>query len=189
MKNYELLGLDQVIDPERNFDIELKELADERVQKLGCPNVKYRRRHIVILLTYPCWNHMGLVEFRAVTLELEEGLMLVADYFHGDWWTVDNIRCVERESPELLRLRRSNTVEKIIMVNTREMDRSQPDCEFEWHDELRSGIIFGGLLERWDEVAHLCSALDADVPLEYSAGTIVDEYFQFYLCVAGKLSG
>ncbi|QDU47642.1 hypothetical protein Mal52_61770 [Symmachiella dynata] len=185
MKNYELLGY-EVNEVTRNYS---KYLRERRGELHGCPRATFRRSHIEILLDYPCLQQLGYEEIGDVSAELEEGLALVVDYFHGDWWRAENIRRIERESPELLHIKPWMNVDAIILDNSQDMDRSNPDCKFEWHDELRSGIIFGGLLEKWDEVAHICAALDADVSPEYSAGTIIDEYFQYYLCVAGKLSG
>ena len=132
---------------------------------------------------------MGFVDFADVSPELVTGLSVVEDYFHGDWWTEESIRRIESESPDLLRLSQWQTVDSIIRGNAKRMDRSQPDCKFQWHDELRAGIIFGGLLDEWDKVAHICSAVDAETRPEYSAGTVVEQYFQWYLCVAGRESG
>lgn len=189
MKNYELLGCGDQISPGTRSYMNLEQLKADRSKREGSPNAKHRSTHIRTLLSYPCWKHMGFVELPNVTPELEEGLSLVEDYFHGDWWTEESVRRVERESPELLRLSGSYTVERILGMNIQQMDRSHPECLFRWRDELRSGIVFGGLLGEWDKVAHICSALDAQVQPEYTAGTVVYEYFQWYLCVAGRLSG
>ncbi len=187
MKNYELLGVD-ANSPEE-FEERLQDLDAERCDVEGCPLWTYRIRLIQILLNYPCWKQMGYVEISDVAQRLEDGYNAVLDYFRGDWWTEGNIRHVELESPELLPIKPWLNVDAIIKDNAQHMDRSSPSCMFQWYEPLRSGIIFGGLLEKWDDVAHICSALDADVPPEYSAGTIIDEYFHYYLCVAGKLSG
>jgi len=187
MKNFELLELQNL--PKEEIDNDLDVLTEERTTREGCPRYKFKSSLIHTFLEYAWWKHVGYREHPDVSPELQEGLSLALEYFHGDWWTADNIRRVERESPELLHITEWSNVEDIVRDNAQHMDRSQPDCDFRWHDEVRSGIIFGGMLEKWDEVAHICSALDADVMLEYSAGTIVDEYFQYYLCVAGNLSG
>ncbi|QDU47643.1 hypothetical protein Mal52_61780 [Symmachiella dynata] len=187
MKNYELLGID-ANNPEEFAD-RLRELDAERRDAEECPRWTYRRSYILTLLEYPCWEQMGYIEISDLPQRLEDGCKAVIDYFHGDWWREENIRRIERETPELLRIKPWSTVENIIENNAQRMDRSNPDCMFQWYEPLRSGIIFGGLLEKWDDVAHICSALDADVAPEYSAGTIIDEYFHYYLCVAGKLSG
>lgn len=187
MKNFELLGLRDL--PEKEIDRGLEILSEEQEGSEGCPRQAHMSGLIHNYLEHAWWKHVGYRKRPDVIPELQEGLSLVVEYFHGDWWTADNIRRVERERPEILHLKEWTTVEKIIKSNAQDMDRSNLDCNFRWRDQVRSGIIFGGMLEKWDEVAHICSALDADVKLEYSAGTIVDEYFQYYLCVAGNLSG
>ncbi|MCA9111044.1 MAG: hypothetical protein KDA52_13920 [Planctomycetaceae bacterium] len=178
----------------RSIDQELLSLkTPERLLKWrgnveGSPDANHYSSYIGVLLKYPCWKHMGFVDFSDVSPELVTGLSVVEDYFHGDWWTEEDVRRVERESPDRLRLGQWNTIEATIRVNAQRMDRSKPDCRFHWHDELRAGIIFGAMLEKWDKVAHICSAVDAYTSPEYSAGTVVEEYYKWYLCIAGRLS-
>lgn len=189
MQNYEKLGYGDRITPELNYDRKVEKLAVERQEKAGSPRIRYWQRQIEIMMTYPCWKHLGVVELPDVRDEVEEGFALAVEYFHGDWWTEEGVRRVEKNDPEKLWLSKGRkTVENIIAVNAQHLDRSNPDCLFEWHKCLRSGMLLGALLGKWGEVGHLCSWVDAAVKPEYSAGTVVDEYYDLYLCMAGQLS-
>ena len=188
MKNYELLESTKSMRQEQLALLTPEKLAKRREKLAGSPSVSHYWNHIKVLQKYPCWKHMGFAHFSDVSPELLTGLSVVEDYFFGDWWTEENIRRVSNEAPDRLRLTQWKTVESTIVENVGRMDRSSPGCKFLWHGELRAGIIFGGLLEEWDKVAHICSAVDAETNPEYSAGTIVEEYFKWYLCVAGRLS-
>jgi hypothetical protein len=191
VKNYQLLGF-WVSDSwsAKGYEEAFEGLVEERGWFDGRPpDPGARLTHIEVLIGYLCWKHMGFLEMPDVTPELEEGLFEVTDYFHGDWWTEQSLRRLAKESPELAGITEYDSIEDIIESNAELMDRSSPEGDSKWRRELRAGIIFGGLLGKWDEVVHICSALDADVSVEYSAGTIIDQYFHFYLVLAGKLSG
>ena len=49
-------------------------------------------------------------------------------------------------------------------------------------------MILAGLVGRWEDIGRISSWFDATIEPEYSAGTIEDEYYQLFVCIAGGLS-
>jgi hypothetical protein len=189
VKNYQLVECWVTWTAKEYEEIFERLRAERRRFDARPPDPGERSGLIDTLFQYLCWKHLGFLDMPDVTPDLEEGLFEVTDYFHGDWWSEENLRRVARESPELAGVSEDASIEDVIKEYAELMDPSNPEGEFSWHEELRAGIIFGGLLEKWDDVSHICSALDADVSVQYSAGTLIDQYFHYYLAVAGKLSG
>ena len=152
------------------------------------PNATQRAHAIKSIFNLVAFQHLGFGEVPGIRERVEMGIDLSVDYFGGDWWTPDGINRLEPEKKSKFRLDDPKQLENTVERNARALNKSHPERELEWYSALRGGLFFGGLSERWEDVMRICSWFDATIEPEYSAGTIENQLFQLYICIAGSLS-
>ena len=157
--NYELLG--------RKWDYNkpLPELIEHRRQKDAKFGKVPDSARIRQKLLYPALRHLGFgpIGIDDVRKEIDHGVDLAVEYFHGTWWYTDEISD-DRDS-------------------LKAMDKKRP-----WYEALTSSLFLAGLVGRWDDIGKIGSWFDATIEPEYQAGQIEDEYMQLFICIAGSLS-
>jgi hypothetical protein len=108
-------------------------------------------------------EHLGFGLVENLSTHLNQGVDRSLAYFFGDWWRADE-------------------------TDAKALDKSRPDRELQWFKVLPNAMLLGGLTERWDDVAKICSWFDESIEMEYQGGMIEDAYMQLFLCIASSLS-
>lgn len=177
--NYEILGRKWCYTrPLREAIAHWRELeSTERVE----PDCETRSSLIRRKLFFPALRHLGFgpIDADEVRREVDDGVTLSVDYFHGDWWRADAIRQFDFTDDEK---------EDLIEFNRSGLDKSYPHRKLQWYTALTSALFLAGLVERWGDLSKICSWFDATIEPEYQAGEIEDEYQLVLLCIAGSLA-
>jgi hypothetical protein len=93
---------------------------------------------------------------------LNRGVAVAVHYFCDDWWKGDKDA-------------------------TRAMDKSRNRRDLNWFEAFSRGLLLGLLSERWQDVARVCSWVEADLRPEYMGDEIEDELVHVYRSVAAGL--
>ena len=126
----------------------------------GQPHQQFTREgRIAETVIYAVLEHLGYGPIDMLSARLDQGVDRAVEYFLGDWWTGDE-------------------------DDARSLDKSRPDRQLRWFDVLPHALLLGGLTNRWDDVARICSWFDASVEMQYQGGLLEDEYMQMFLCIA-----
>ncbi|MES2792231.1 MAG: hypothetical protein V4719_21620 [Planctomycetota bacterium] len=146
-------------------------------------------------LFFPALRHLGFspISDELVQRECHRAMDRAVEYFTGSWWRVEEIDKLPSEMLVMLHLfkpidRISPTREYHLDEISKGLDKSRKDRKLKWYDALTNALFFGGLLNRWDDLAKICSWFDGSIEPEYQAGTLEDEYMQLFVCIAGSLA-
>lgn len=107
-------------------------------------------------------HHLGYQLTKPVEYFLEKGFDVVVDYFCGDWW---------------------KDVESIV----EQFNKPINERYLLWIQPFSQGLLIGLLTERWDDIAKVCSWVEADLPPEYTGGDFEDELVHVYRSIAAGL--
>lgn len=130
----------------------------------GKPNQQISREaHIDYTVNCAVLAHLGYGPIEDLAGRLNRGVDDSVEYFFGDWWRGDE-------------------------YDARALDKSRPDRTLRWFDVLPNALLLGGLTDRWDDVAKICSWFDASIQMEYRGGMNEDCDMLLYLCIASSLS-
>jgi hypothetical protein len=187
MKNYELLG--HKWEYYKPLPEILQEMEADEILSRDSHSAEARSEQIQRLLEYPAFQHLGFGPIDGVREKMEYGVDLAIEYFCSNWWLPEEIkRICQKEVLKPFLEQNPDLMDYFIDAASKAMDKSRPDRELEWFDAYTSALIFGGLVGRWDDLGRISSWFDATIEPEYSAGTMEDEYYQLFVCIAGGLS-
>jgi hypothetical protein len=178
-KNYEILEI--VWKPEFTFSRIVELYYEDRVDvnKLEANNdmiTESIKKVISLLSMYHLGYETGLTKQKIQT-DLEYAARLAEIYFDDIWWRDLIIPSVAKEDMENL-----NLLHKIAL------DKTHENRELEWYNPMRYGFFLNAFLNRWEEIAKICSWFDTTIEPEYQAGLLEDEYMQLFVCIACSFS-
>lgn len=179
MKNYELLGRKWSYNWDVPGTIAYWQECDSKLKDSSRANhCRYAR--INNKLFYPCLQHLGFgpINPALIRKEVEEGVDLALQYFDDQWWRVENM---DREGLQ------ESAFHELLQRNTMRMDKSASRNGLQWFTAFTASLFLGGLSNRWNDIAKICSWFDADIGPEYTAGELEDEYMLLFVCIAGSL--
>ena len=184
MKRYQILKFNS----EYEFSRVVARRREQSLEHGYAPSANRRESAIADKMALVALYHLEIGVVDDLREQTEAGVDLVVDYFCGDWWTEAGFARLSDEAKLKYDLVTPEKVESGRRGCKALVDRSEPSDGLRWFTPLRAGLLMGGLTERWDDVARICSWFDTTIPPEYCAGEIEDGLFQIFICIAGQLN-
>lgn len=171
------------LSAQESFDHETEEYEKYKES----PEIHIKRLKIKFALDATALYHLECIQIPEFRQYLQDACSMCVGYFCDNWWTAEAFERLSDDARRNCNLTNMEDIKGGVETNAIALDKGHPERDLVWHSGLTGALLFGGLLNKWDEVSRACGWFDETIEPEYSAGTVEDDLFYFFICVAGQL--